>query len=58
VPTIRDRIAWRELSLQPADALLRLLWTDIAVNWFPASERLGGAYSRTYDYLSGQGALD
>ena len=41
-----------------AGALLKLLWTDIALNWFPASERLGGANSRTYDYLAGRGALD
>ncbi|MCE9553297.1 MAG: hypothetical protein K8T91_07955 [Planctomycetes bacterium] len=41
-----------------ADALLKLFWTDIALNWFPPSERLGGANSRTYDYLAGRGALD
>jgi len=41
-----------------AKALLQLLWTDIALNWFPAAERLSGATSRTYDYLAGRGALD
>ena len=41
-----------------ADALLRLFWTDIAANWFPAAQRLGGSHSRSYDYLRGLGALD
>ena len=41
-----------------ARALLELLWTDIALNWFPASQRLGGARSRDYDYLRGLGHLD
>jgi hypothetical protein len=41
-----------------ADALLRLFWTDIAANWFPAAQRLGGCHSRSYDYLRGIGALD
>lgn len=43
---------------QQADALLRLVWTDIALNWFPASQRLGGSCSRTYDPLASRGALD
>ena len=41
-----------------AESLLQLFWSDIAYNWFPAAQRLGGAYSRTYDLLSGLGALD
>ena len=41
-----------------ADGLLRLFWTDIAANWFPAAQRLGGCQSRSYDYLRGIGALD
>jgi hypothetical protein len=41
-----------------AKALLQLLWTDMALNWFPAAERLSGATSRTYDYRAGRGALD
>jgi len=43
---------------QQANALLQLLWTDIALNWFPASQRLGGSCSRTYDPLANRGALD
>lgn len=39
-------------------ALLELLWTDIACNWFPGSQKLGGARSRDYDYLRGLGYLD
>jgi hypothetical protein len=50
--------ARQEHARQQAHALLQLLWTDIALNWFPAAERLGGAHSRTYDYLSGLGGLD
>ncbi len=41
-----------------AEALLQLFWSDIAANWFPAAERLGGCPSRSYDYLHGLGGLD
>ena len=41
-----------------AAALLELLWTDVALNWFDPAESLAGAHSRTYDYLSGLGSLD
>jgi len=41
-----------------AAALLELLWTDIALNWFGPAESLAGAHSRSYDYLSGLGSLD
>ena len=47
-----------ERQRKQADALLRLFWTDIAANWFPAAQRLGGCHSRSYDYLRGIGALD
>ncbi len=43
---------------QQAEALLQLFWTDIAANWFPAAQRLGGCHSRSYDYLHGLGGLD
>jgi hypothetical protein len=36
---------------------IRLLWTDIAANWFEPAQRLGGARSRDYDYLTGRGYL-
>jgi len=38
--------------------LLRLLWTEVAVNWFDPCQRLGGAHSRDYNYLQGIGATD
>ncbi len=41
-----------------AEALLQLLWTDIAANWFVPARRLAGPHSRSYDYLRGHGALD
>lgn len=41
-----------------ARALLELFWTDIALNWFPGAQKLAGARSRDYDYLSGLGHLD
>lgn len=41
-----------------AENLLRLIWADIALNWFPAAERMGCCNSRTSDFLCGRGALD
>ncbi|MCL1919550.1 MAG: hypothetical protein FWG50_00505 [Kiritimatiellaeota bacterium] len=41
-----------------ADALLHYFWTDIALNYFAPSQRLGGSHSRTYDYAFGFGGLD
>lgn len=35
-----------------------LLWCDTAANWFPPADRLGGAHSRDYDYLTGRGGLN
>ena len=48
----------RDAGRAQARALLQLLWTDVALNWFPAAQRLAGAQSRTYDYLHGLGELD
>jgi hypothetical protein len=48
----------RESGRAQARALLELLWTDIALNWFPPAQKLGGARSREYDYLRGIGFLD
>jgi hypothetical protein len=48
----------RESGRAQARALLELLWTDIALNWFPPAQKLGGARSRDYDYLRGIGFLD
>ena len=43
---------------EQARALLKLFWTDIALNWYPPALRLAGSHSRSYDYLHGLGALD
>ncbi|MFA7006726.1 MAG: hypothetical protein WC429_21980, partial [Verrucomicrobiia bacterium] len=48
----------RERGREQARALLELLWTDIALNWFPPAQKLAGARSRDYDYLRGLGFLD
>jgi len=53
-----QRFARRDSVRQQASALLDLFWTDIALNWFPAAERLGGPHSRSYDYLHGLGELN
>jgi hypothetical protein len=38
--------------------ILDLFWSDIAVNFFPGSQRLSGAHSRDYDFLFSTGDLD
>ena len=48
----------QERGRAQARALLELLWTDIAANWFEPSRRLAGAQSRSYDYLHGLGGID
>ncbi len=53
-----EAYAGRETARAQARALLEFFWTDIALNWFPAAQKLGGAHSRDYDYLSGLGVLD
>jgi len=52
------RFAKRDDGKRKAEAALRLVWTDIAANWFEPCQRLGGAHSRDYDYLTGHGYLD
>ena len=41
-----------------AETALRLIYAQSAANWFAPSQRLGGAHSRDYDYLTGHGAFD
>jgi len=53
-----EAFAGRETGRQRARSLLNLFWTDIALNYFPPSERLGGPHSRDYDYLRGHGILE
>jgi hypothetical protein len=50
--------AKRESARQQARALLRLFWTDITLNWFGPSQKLGGSQSRSYNYLYGLGGID
>jgi hypothetical protein len=52
-----------KLARDPQDqatgrTLLRLFWTEVAVNWFEPAQRLGGSHSRDYNYLQGIGATD
>lgn len=54
---VLERFADRAAGQRLARVLLELVWTDIAVNFFPAAERLAGSHSRTYDYLRGLGGL-
>ncbi len=42
---------------EQADALLRLFWLDVAANWFDPADRYAGAWSRSYDYPTGQSLL-
>jgi hypothetical protein len=53
-----EEYAAREPGRQQARALLELLWTDIALNWFPSAEKLAGPHSRSYNYLQGLGSVD
>ena len=48
----------REDGRKKVRALLDLFWTDIAMNFFPPSERLAGPHSRDYDYMRGRGILE
>ena len=41
-----------------AEKALRLIWTEIAANWFPSFEGIAGTHSRDYDFLRGHGLLD
>lgn len=50
--------AQRERGRRQAEAMLDLLWFDIALNWFTPAGRLSGAHSRSYDYLHGLGDLN
>ena len=48
----------REQGRRQARALLELFWTDIALNYFPPSQRLAGPHSRDYDYMRGRGIIE
>ena len=49
------RFSERERARDQAEALMKLLWTDVAANWFEPAERLAGPNSRTYDFLYNMG---
>ncbi len=53
-----EAYAQRDRTRQQARALAHFFWSDIALNWFVPARSLGGAHSRTYDYLRGLGGLD
>ena len=52
------RFAGRADAREKALLAMRYLWTDIAANWWAPGDRLGGANSRSYDYLFGRGYLE
>ncbi len=52
------KYAGRPAGRAQAEAALRYFWADIAANWWAPGDRLGGANSRTYDYLYGRGYLE
>lgn len=53
-----EAFARRPEAREQARRLLEFFWTDLALNFYPPSLRLGGARSRDYDYLRGLGVLD
>ncbi len=53
-----SRYAKNPAAREKAAISMQYIWTEIAANWFPPAERLGGAHSRDYDYLFGRGGLD
>ncbi|MEE8452040.1 MAG: hypothetical protein V3R99_09005, partial [Thermoguttaceae bacterium] len=51
--------AGRDSARRQARALLKLLWTDVAANWFEQpTSHIAGPHSRSYDYLQGSGNID
>lgn len=54
---VLERFAERDTGQHLARALLELVWTDIALNFLPAAQRMAGPHSRTYDYPRGLGGL-
>jgi len=52
------KFANRPDAREKAMKVIRYLWTDAAANWWAPGDRLGGANSRSYDYLYGGGVFD
>jgi hypothetical protein len=53
-----DAFMKREDGRKKVRALLDLFSSDIAMNFFPPSQRLAGPHSRDYDYVRGRGILE
>jgi len=53
-----ESLARQDRGRRQAAALRELVWTDVALNWYPAAARLAGTHSRSYNYLYGLGGLD
>jgi hypothetical protein len=53
-----SKFARRDDAKSKATVALHYIWTDIAANWWSPGDRLGGANSRSYDYLFGRGYLE
>jgi hypothetical protein len=49
------RHAGRAEARAKAERAIRLVWTDLAANWWAPGDRMGGTNARTYDYLYGRG---
>ena len=49
------RLAGRAEARVKAERAIRLVWTDLAANWWAPGDRMGGTNARTYDYLYGRG---
>lgn len=49
------RWAGRADARVKAERAIRLVWTDLAANWWAPGDRMGGVNARTYDYLYARG---
>ncbi|MDR0351824.1 MAG: hypothetical protein LBI02_00170 [Opitutaceae bacterium] len=53
-----EKHAARPEGRAQALAAIRYLWTDAAANWWAPGDRLGGANSRSYNFLRGHGYFE
>lgn len=51
------RFAKRDDRRKEVETIVHYFWFDIAANWFEPCQRIGGAHSRDYDYLTGHGNI-
>ncbi len=52
------RWSGREAGRSDARAALMIVWSSLAASWFAPAQRLSGAHSRDYDYLTGHGRVE